>query len=435
MQFRVFFISLFLLSVVSYTAGALRVGSILWGDTRYYYAYTRSLVVDRDINFVNEAYRAEVGFPNPPEIATATLRVTNKFSLGAPLLWIPGFVVGQVVSWIAEVPASVQHGNWPSPDGYTAVTQYVVALTAIALSVGGLYLLCVAVQTWLIRQMKFTQRQATRWSMGVAGVLYATTQLFYYTSVDPLNSHSASFFASSWAFWLVAQVLVHGWTWRRALALGGIGALLFLIRAQDVLVVAPALIWLLVAPQKSQPVAAIKVRGAWQRLSYGRRIGLLVLAAFPVLIALGLQQAVTWYLFGEVGNPYLLRGESFAWLQPDFARVLLSPGNGLFFFAPMTAIMWYGLAVLARRRLIIGWLGLGVFALQLYIIAAWGPEIVGGPYGSRMFVSSLPWLAIGLVPIAQYLERHRLGRWWMWGAIGLAAANNLVQTIVMLVRF
>jgi hypothetical protein len=87
----ILFLGLYLFSVITYTAGLARVQSILWGDTRYYYTYTASLLLDRDINFSNQAYLPDVGFPHPPVVSQVTHLVTNKFSPGAPLSCVLAF--------------------------------------------------------------------------------------------------------------------------------------------------------------------------------------------------------------------------------------------------------------------------------------------------------------------------------------------------------
>ena len=179
-----FFLCLFLFACIIYSAGIIRVKSILWGDSLYYYAYTHSFVIDRDIDFTNEAFHPLVGFPNPAEMSARTGRITNKFSPGTAIAWIPGMVAGQIVSYSTNLIFGTEV---VSTDGYGVITQYLVGVSSIVFSVLG---------AWFVYKtiLLFFPKNISRYTLVL---LFLTSTIFYYTAVDPLNSHSISFFLSS----------------------------------------------------------------------------------------------------------------------------------------------------------------------------------------------------------------------------------------------
>jgi len=368
------FLLLWLVSCLTFTLGVKKVGFAIWGDTHYYYAYTRSIVIDHDINFDNEAHQPKYPFPNPPVVIKATGLISNNFSPGIALVWIPGFVIGEAASRFAQVL------SFPiTTDGYSVLTQLIVAYTAVGCSVVGLAL------NWLSLKKLFTKKIA--WL--TVGVLFLTSQLLYYTMLDPLNSHSGEFLFASIVLWMCVQLWKnHTQRWWFLGLLGAVGGFLGLIRNQDLLTIIP--------------VAGLVACTAtnWQDRSW--KITLLMAKAAAVLL---IQVWFTWILYHQFGSPYEITGQHLHWLQPDFLRVLFSEGNGFFRFAPIAVLALAGLWSWRKQELVLATVGLGVFLLQLYVVASWGLEIIGGPYGSRMFIGTLPFLALGLAHVMTSMQK------------------------------
>lgn len=389
-----------------YSATIFRVKSILWGDSLYYFAHTHSIIVDGDIDFTNEAFREVDGFPNKPEFSKITGRVINKFSPGSSILWIPGFLIGYIFS---------------GGDGYSFITQYFVAISAIIFSVIGLY---------------FTNKILlffvnTKIASLTVVFLYLTTQMFYYTSLDPLNSHSASFMVSTIFFYLLISFSKNSfpfmgqvYSWQKMLILGFFGGLMVLIRNQDIVILLPASILFLIKNNKGIMEA----------------INRLILYWGTVFLVLSIQLFITLELYGQLGSPYLIGGEKLSWLRPDFIRVLFSFENGLFTFAPILLFSFLGLIyqIYTKKNINIKQLfiiSIFAFLLQLYVIASWSKEIIGGPYGSRMFISVLPYLSIGLASILEKYQDKNNFKIAVATIIIILFSNNLIQTAIMLIRF
>src|SRR5262245_23351697 len=99
-------------------------GRIADGDTIQYYAYLRSLVIDRDLDFTNDyelLYTREAG-PAADNVwltsRTPRGRPPNLMSIGPALLWSPFFLVAYVAV------ATLRSVGWSMPlDGIAAPFQ------------------------------------------------------------------------------------------------------------------------------------------------------------------------------------------------------------------------------------------------------------------------------------------------------------------------
>ncbi|MBT3249231.1 MAG: hypothetical protein HN846_02170 [Candidatus Pacebacteria bacterium] len=395
------FLSLFILGSFLYTLGVMRIGSAIWGDTHYYYAYTKSIVMDRDINFFNEAYQPEFGFPNPPVISKETNRVENIFSPGVSILWIPGFALGQTFSWLANTI-----GLGIPLNGYSLITQITTGITTVGMGFIGLYFL------FLTISKIFSKKVALVTSIS----LLATTSLLYYTIIDPFNSHSGSFLISAIVLWITTLLKTDEaknsiWI-KLGFALGWLG----LIRNQDILLALPIFIWIM-----------FQQNSIFQKFSAIFKIGLMI------SLVMSIQLITTYYLYGQIHSPYILHGQQLSWLNPDFWRVLFSFNNGIINFSPIIIASLIGLITLIKEKSVIARIGFIFFLLELYVISSWVPEIIGGPYGSRMFTATLPWLGLGLAKVWSWIINQKQQYGIIFGSlIILLFFHNVIRTIWML---
>lgn len=398
------FVGLFLFSSLIYTAHVFVAKSVLWGDTHYYYAVARSLVVDHNLNMSNEAFLPLFGFPNQPVFSSGTNRIVNKFSVGAPLLWLPPLMVGAALE--LGIPFL---RNSTSILGYGWFTQWLVGVTTVGFSTLGLAVFFHALSRKFGRKTSFF----------VSAILLFCTQLFFYTAVDPLNSHSTSFLLSAVLFalslrWVFEKKEI---SFLRVLVLGLVAGYLALIRNQDCIFLVPVGILLFLIPA-----------------SLPKKVGRAIIFLLSSAVPMTLQFASTYYWYGQFTSPYIQGGEKLNWLQPDFLRVLFSQGNGLLFFAPVVVVCLSGLWVGLRKRDAVATAGGVGFLLAMYVIASWGPEIVGGPYGSRMFTSCLPWLGYGL---ALFLKKYwpiKKNRVWLLTLLFCCCLNTMAQTVLLLLN-
>jgi len=414
---KIFFLGLFLLSTTTYLLGVKHVGFAIWGDSHYYYAYTRSIMMDHDINFTDEAKQKKYPFPNGLQIVKETGYAVSNFSPGVGFLWLPGFAVGQllalVFNWL----------GWLVPlDGYSLVTQLTVGISTVAMSVTGLNLLFSSLKLLFNRLVAFITVLS----------LFLTTQIFYYTSIDPMNSHSAEFLFASLCLWLVLKIKLKQLVGQRWLVILGLSlGMLSIIRNQDFLIALAIVIFSLSDDFKFKKFFLF-FKKLWS-------IG------FPMIIVISTQLIFTWIIYHQFGSPYLINGASFDWLHPAILTTILSQGNGFFRYAPSGLVALIGLigcyftakwsvnGQLVKQLSLLAFL---VFMSQLYIIASWPAEIIGGPYGSRMFIGTLPFLSFGLAWWIQWLLEKK-NRWRM-SVIVLTISLfgwNLWQIYWMLVKW
>lgn len=329
---------------------ALYLKKSVYGDGIFYYSWLRSFVVDSDIDFSNEYSHYEVAQP-PTSLGYAG----NKYSIGPALLWLPSYL------WTHSIIKG---------DGYSLPYQLAAGYTSMSLALVGLILL----YRFLLKSFS---KQASL--LAVAGIAGATNLLFY-GSLDPVNSHALSFFAATAFLTLLAQ---RNRNW--FLVGAGLG-FLALFRLQDV-------------------VYALILVTYFRGTSCGsgtKTLTRILLGFLSVFV----WQLLAWQtLYGSFFiNPYLSGGEGFNFFRPQIFGVLFSPTNGLFLWTPITMVGLFGL--FWKKS----WGYIAVFVIQLLLVASWNTWWQGASYSGRMFVSTLPLLAIGLAQIYAKILKLRFGR-------------------------
>ena len=321
---------------------ALYLKKTVYGDGRFYYSWVRSVVIDHDINFADEY--AHFGIHEPK---TSTGMPANKYSVGASLFWLPAVAAAH---------------NFLRANGWSLLYQITTGLASVLAVIAGL--------TILISRIRRGDFVRTITLILLAGA----TNLLFYGSLDVVNSHSVSFFASCI---LVALLLSTSPDW---LAVGISLGFLAAIRLQDIVFI------LLVIPY-------------WKRIRMGKLITGILIGILPQLLA--------WYaLDGSLTNPYLSGGEGFHFQNPQVLGVLFSPNNGLFLWTPVTMIGLIGLFFNWRKY----WSFIAVFFAELTIVASWSTWWQGASVSGRMFVSSLPLLAFGIAEVVQRLYKNKFNR-------------------------
>ncbi len=356
-------------------------------------------MVDFDINFSNEAYHKTLGFPNQPIISEKTGRVENIFSIGTPLLWLPFFTIAQTISVLLN-----KLGLNVLTNGYSYINQITLGFTTIGFGYFGLYLICLSLKKIFSKPIAILTCIS----------LLTTTQLLYYFSIDPINSHTASFLISSFILFTLIKYK-DKLSYSSSALTGALIGMLGIIRSQNILLGLPIAIFLL-----------------FEQESLLKKVKKILIMFLPALFLASIDIARTYYLYGKIGNAYILHGQGLSWLRPNFIRVLFSSNNGFFRFAPISFVCIWGLIQLIKIGNKLAAVALTFFILELYIIACWVPEIIGGPYGSRMFIATLPWLSIGL---AHAWKLIKCTKWYLNFSVLIIILTiyNIWQTIRMLI--
>ncbi|MEK7587657.1 MAG: hypothetical protein AAB457_02470 [Patescibacteria group bacterium] len=333
--------------LAGFFAHALTLQKTVYGDGIFYYSWVRSIVVDRDINFTNEYRHFGVSAPATPKGAFG-----NKHPIGAPLFWLP---------WYAQAHAIIRGS------GYELPYQLLVGLISVLAALTGLVLLYRLLLSFFSRTT----------SMLAITAIALTTNLFFYGSLDPVNSHAISFFA--------AVVFL---------------SFLFSKKTHPFLTGCTLGFCTLVRPQDAALGILSFARPGLAKLKSSIAFFLGALFAFS-------PQLFAWYaLYGTPWtSPYLAGSESFTWWPPHFLDVLFSPRNGLVLWTPIVFLALVGFIFWksSLRRLFL----LFIFT-EIAIIGSWSIWWQGASYSGRMFVSVLPILSFGLAALFQRLQKHGL---------------------------
>lgn len=338
------FLIIFIIYLLGYFSHALYLKKTVYGDGIFYYSWVRSMVVDHNINFTNEYEYFHINQP-----LTATGLVANKYAIGPALLWTAPFIVTH----------AILHGS-----GYELPYQLHVGTTSVFFALFGLVLLY-----RLLRQF-FKETPALLTTLAIA----FATNLFFYGSLDTVNSHALSFFAATLYLTFLLQEK------KNWVAIGISLGLLGLIRTQDFLY------GILLIP--------LFVHRSGVRCVIGLLLGFL-----PQLISWQALYGTFW------ASPYLTSGESFNLFKPHVLSVLFSLKNGLFLYSPILVLGIAGL--LFWKNQLRNWM-VSVLILELFVVATWSTWWQGASYGGRMFASSLPLFACGIAHVVDQVTQKKI---------------------------
>ena len=393
-------------------------------DEVQYYSYLRSLWFDRDLSFDNEYrhfYDAGVartdGFRQTfLEPLTPTGKRESFATIGCAFLWAPFYGLADLVTRAGWVEAAT--------DGYSR--PYVAAV-----SYGSATYAFVAVLLSIAAARRLTGTGA------IAGLLvwFGTPLLFYMYAAPPF-SHACSAFSVA-LFVTVWLRVRQEWTPHGVAALGVAGALMAMVREQDVFyALGPAVDYVLTARHGIRAPGRVRWKAA--------AVAALGVAAFGFAYSPQLLSYLS--LNGRLG-PSTLVTRKMSWTAPHAPGVLASPEHGLFVWTPLAAMAVIGLIALWRGRggvknadprsaldsRRIGGCLLLMLALQVYVSGSVESWTVAGAFGQRRFVGASILFVIGLAALQRAVPAGMfrtgaaaiavLAVWWNIGLMALFGAG------------
>ncbi|MBI1292859.1 hypothetical protein GC173_16725 [bacterium] len=388
-------------------------------DENHYFAWSRSLIVDGDLEFrddfeflaslrgvspLSETFREALAHTEP----TPTGHFPNKYGVGTAVLGSPGLLLARA--------AVVMHG---SDQVHPQASIYMLGHLLSLVVVGFMGLL----GSWfLLRRLSFCERTST-----LAVTLVALgTPLWGYIWFWTGMAHAAGFAAIVWfalashAWWgaVVSGKPMVGLLMRAALMGGALG-LAMLVRYPNA--VAALLPFSLVVT--AWLGAEADVRG---RLLRGA-VASLPVAAVASIVAF-LPQMLAWK---AVYGSYLLysyEGEQIHHVPVHALQVLIGTRNSLLLWSPLVVAAVLGLAVAPRE--LRGWaVGGGlVLVAFLWIYGSWEAYSLGSSFGMRGFVDASAFWMIGVAGLLRWSEQGKGRR----VAILLACALCTAWSIWML---
>jgi hypothetical protein len=365
-------------------------GMLFHSDGTYYFMYTHSLVIDHDLDFRDEYARL---LPGSLPATTPTGLPANQFAVGPGLLWIPFFAVAHVLALaLRGLGAAV------ATDGYGYPYQVAICLGSMTYGFAGIVLM-----------YRLVARYFAATALAATVLVWFGTNIIYYMVAEPSMSHMVSLFAVALFLflWLRWRPI---YTARHWFMLGLAGGLVAIVRQPDATWLVLPVLDRVLARQPSSLTQAVPD-------------GIRYVAGFALVFSL---QMLTWKIL--YGNPlssgYFYGGaQGFSWSAPRVFDMLLSLWRGIYPLHPLTLFATLGLAWFYRadKRLAV-LLGVG-FVAQVYLISSWGTQ--GGSFGGRMFIASLPALALGVAALLDWALARRAGPVvWAIGAV-LVVWNGL----------
>lgn len=336
------FLVIFAIYILGFFAHALYLKKTVYGDGIYYYSWLRSVVTDHDFNFRNEYAHFGGSQPLLPNGLPG-----NKYSVGPAVFWAPAFLFTNALV---------------KGTGYELPYQITVGLTSVLFSLFGLILLFRLLRNFFIPEISI---------LAVSGTALATN-LFFYGSLDVVNSHALSFFAGTL---FLTFLLSNSKNW---LIIGILLGIIGLIRPQDMVIGVTALPFL-------KPKNLV-------HFILGAMVGFL-----PQLLAWQALYGKFWL------SPYLTGREGFDFLHPHILEVLFALRYGLFTFSPILLIGFVGLLLWKNIFSRVAFIAI---LLELLLVSSWSTYWQGATIGGRMFVGTLPLFAFGLAEIFVFLKKY-----------------------------
>ncbi len=350
--------------LTGFLAHAAIVGKTVYGDGAYYYSWLRSIAIDHDLDFRNDYRLFEI-----TQKTTQVGLIGNIYPIGPALFWWPLFTAIDVVVRGRGISMPYQIG---------------IGIGGVWYALFGLLLLFGILRKFASEKISLTSLLAVAFA----------TNLWFYGSLDTVNSHALSF--------ALATVFLSLWvsSKRNHLVTGAVLGCMALVRPQD------ALYGLLLVPGATFRSLALN--------------GLGFLGTFSL-------QMIAWQLvYGKFwANPYLDRGYGFDFLHPKILQTLFSPNNGLFLWTPVTLLGFIGLFLRDFPKPQYRPFLIAIVILQIYLVASWTTWWQGASYSGRMFVSILPVLAIGLTHFFRQTKRLNV-------VVPLSIVNGILILVYLL---
>jgi hypothetical protein len=353
------------------------------GDGVGYYAYVRSLMVERGLYFEKDWQHGNESFtmgridPNGSVLAnqyTQTGHISNLWSIGPSILWAPFITATHAAVLFGDIA-----GAHIAADGFS--TPYLIAM-AVATSFYGFLGLWISFR---LARKYFDERWAFLATLGV----WWASSLPVYMYFNPSWSHAHSAF-------VVALFL---WYWNRTRPNRSITQwlLLGLISGLMVDVYYPNGVLLLI-PLLEALGSYWRLWGSedHQLLALSRLFALHVLYCFVFVAALLPTLVSRKIIFGSALQTGYMPSSTWNWRAPQFWNVLFSSDHGMLSWTPILLLAVIGIFFFARADRVFA-IYLGVAFLAFYTVIALYPDWDGmSSFGNRFFISLTTLFVLGL---------------------------------------
>jgi len=365
---KIFYLLIFIFFSLIFLAHYEIVGQAVYGDGIEYYAWMHSVYFDHDLNFENEShhiYNNEYNnnFPNikGPQVVfvkTQSGKIGNYHPPGMAILLLPFYFLADIFVIVLNFLGSHSLRN-----GYSNVYQITVGLGAVFYGVLGLFTVEKLLNVIFLKNNKKFAKLA------VFAILF-TSPLFYYLSIDVLNSHFADFFITAVFFYVL---LKHKVDYKFSLLLGFLIGLAALVRTQEGALFIPFLIALI-----------------WQSLKTKKIFKSVIcfLITFVTFLAIFSPLLFAWnYLYGKVTNQDYVSNFLFNGFSLNLFGSLFDFKNGLFIKSPFLFLLLFFIPFAFKKVKKEFLIFFSYFVIQFLIIYKYGGWVAAS-FGGRMYISS-----------------------------------------------
>ncbi len=319
------------------------------------------------------------------------------YTLGFAILHLPFFLIGHLWALLSDYPA----------DGFSYPYQFAISNGVMVYIIAGIFFF----RKFLLNF--FTDKIT---SLVLFFMLLGTT--FFHESVaDECGPHAMMF-----AGFALILYLNHKWhikpTTKVAFFMGLVSGLMILARGSGIFIAIIPVLWH-VYDKESLLKKLNLLYSNWKQIF----VGFVGLGVFPLV------QMIYWkFITGEfIFNTYQVT-PGFDWVEPHFQKVFFSYKKGWLLYTPMIAFCILGLYYLYKNNKKIAASIILFFAINVYVISAWGTWWQGGSFGSRYFVESYAILAIPLGYFVKEMMGRKILKWIFLAVASFFVFLNLFQT-------
>jgi hypothetical protein len=383
------------------------------GDGVGYYAYLRSVLIDRDLHFEDDYLAANRSFVMAktggqdhilPTLYTKTGYVENHFAVGPAILWAPAVVVVHGIVLLAD-----KWGGHVAADGYSRPYLLTMAVTTACYGFLSLFL------AYRIAIKYFDDQCAFLATVGI----WMASSLPIYMYFNPSWSHAISAFTVSLYLWFWERTKLQRTVGQWAV-LGFVAGLMGNVYYPNaIFLIFPALEigFLLRQEKRAQGTTAVTIK------KLAVRCGTFSVVFLASLLPTFITRKIIYGNPFETGYPPVW---TWNWTSPVLLKVLFSSDHGMFSWTPILIFALIGLFLLVQRDALLGLGSIITFVAFYYFIASY-PDWDGiSSFGNRFFVSLTPIFVLGIAALIA-----SLAEWLGKTTRALALAGPAVALLII----
>lgn len=361
---------------------------LIWSDSEGYYQYLPAIFSGGDLSRLAYAIPLENG------------NSLNIFHIGVAILEAPFYLMADFFAWVLGYER----------DGRSDIYMFFLGIGAAFYLSAGFY---------------FLQRSLSaffEWKVIISSIvlIFFGTNMYYYSTIEVGMSHVYSFFLFS-VFLFLTQEYQLNKKISMALWIGLVAGLILVIRPNNGIIVLTLIFY---------GVNSFKAFGekiVWWLRNYRH-----VLIMLSAVLFISFFQMLYWH---HVSGKWIMfsygqLGQQFFWTKAFMGKVLFSPQNGFFVYAPIMLFGLIGLiwgSIQGQKNY---FLYLLIWVLAWYIFASWWCWWFGGAYGHRAFIEYFVLLFPGMAWFISQLDKHRWIKYGFYALALLLIFVNLRMTFI-----